>query len=221
MPTIGQLYSSHASNIMLKSLHARLQHYGDQELADVQDGFRKGRTADQIANICWIIEKTKEFQKNISLCFVDYAKAFDCVVHNKLWKSLREMRIPDHLTCLLRNLYSGQEATVRTLCVTADWFKIEKGVWQGCLGCLLCLLNLYTEHSMENARLDELQAGIRIDGRNITNLRYVDDITLMAESKEELKSLLMRMKEESKRVSLRLHIKKLRSWHLAPLFHGK
>ena len=181
---------SHTIKVMPKILHARLEHYVNHELPDVQDGFRKGRTADQIANICWIIEKTREFQKNISLCFIDYAKAFDCVVHNKLWKSLREMRIPDHLTCLLRNLYSGQEATVRTLCVTADWFKIEKGVWQGCLGCLLCLLNLYTEYSMENARLDELQAGIIMVGRNITNLRYVGDTTLMTENEKELKNLL-------------------------------
>ena len=121
--------------------------------------------------------------------FIDHAKAFDCVVHNKLWKSLREMRISDHLTCLLRNLYSGQEATVRTLCGTTDWFKIEKRVWQGCL-LLLCLFNLYTEHSMENARLDELQAGIRIDGRNINNLSYVGDTTLMTENEKELKNLL-------------------------------
>ena len=140
--------------------------------------------------------------------------------NNKLWRVLKEMGIPDHLTCLLRNIYAGQEATVRTLYGTTDSFKVEKGVRQGCL-LLPCLFNLYSEHIMRNVGLDELQAGIKIGRRNISNLRYVDDITLMAESKEELKSLLMRMKEESKRVSLRLHIKKLRSWHLAPLLHGK
>ena len=111
------------------------------------------------------------------------------------------MEIPDHLTCLLRNLYAGQEATVRTLSGTNDWFKIKKGVWQGCL-LLPCLCNLYAEHIMRNARLDELQAGIKIDGRNINNLRYADDTTLMAESEEELKSLLMRVKEESERAGL-------------------
>ena len=187
---------------MLKILHARLQHYVNQELPDVQAGFRKGRgTRDQIANIHWIIEKAREFQKNIYLCFIDYGKAFHSVDHDKLWKALREMGIPDHLTCLLRNLYVGQEATVRTLYGTTDWFKIEKGVQQGCL-LSPCLFNLYTEHIMRNARLDELQAGIKIGGRNINNLRYVDDTTLMAESKEELKSLLMRVKEESERAGL-------------------
>ena len=121
------------------------------------------------------------------------------------WKILKEMGIPDHLTCLLRNLYAGQEATVRTLYGTTDWFKIEKGVRQGCL-LSPCLFNLYTEHIMRNARLDELQAGIKIDRRNINNLRFADDTTLMAESEEKLKSFLMRVKEESERVSLKLNI---------------
>ena len=127
--------------------------------------------------------------------------------HDELWKALREMGIPDHLTCLLRNLYAGQKAAVRTLYAITDWFKIKKGVL---LGCLLspCLFNLYAEHIVRNARLDELQAGIKIGGRNISNLRYVDDTTLIAESKEELKSLLMRVKEESERAGLRLNIKK-------------
>ena len=160
-----------------------------------------------MANTCWIIEKAKECQKNIYLCFIDYAKAFDCVDHDKLWKALREMGIPDHLTCLLRYLYTGQETTVRTLYGTIDWFKIEIEVWQACL-LTFCLLNLYAEHIMRNAGLDELQAGIKIGGRNINNLRYVGDTTVMAESKEELKSLLMRVKEESERASLKLSIKK-------------
>ena len=130
------------------------------------------------------------------------------------------MGIPDHLTCLLRNLFAGLEATVRTLYGTIDWFEIKKGVWQGCL-LSPCLFNLYAEHIMRNARLDELQAGIKIGGRNINNLRCVDDTTLMAKSRMDLKRLLMRVEEESERASLRLNIKKLRSWHPAPLLHGK
>ena len=140
-------------------------------------------------------------RKNIYFCFFHYTKAFDCVDHNKLWNTLKEMGIPDHLTCLLRSLYAGQEATVRTLYGSTDWFKIEKGVQ---LGCLLspCLFNLNAEHIRGNARLDELQAGIKIAGKNISNLRHADDTTLVAESKEELKSLLMRVKEESAKASL-------------------
>ena len=139
---------------------------------------------DQIANIRWIIEKARDFQKNMYFCFIDYVKAFDCVDHNKLWKILKEMRIPDHLTYLLRNLYAGQEATVRTRHGTTDWFQIGKGVLQGCI-LSPCL---YVEYIMQNAGLDEVQAGIKIAGRNTNNLRYADDTTLMAESEEELKS---------------------------------
>ena len=135
-------------------------------------------TRDQIANMQWSIEKAKEFQKNIYFCFIDYAKAFDCVDCNKLWQILKEMGIPDHLTCLLRNLYAGQEATVRTGYGTRDWFQIGKGVHQGCI-LSPCLFNLYAEYIMRNAGLEELQAGIKISGRNINNLRYADDITLM------------------------------------------
>ena len=156
----------------------------NSEFPDVQAGFRKGRgTRDQIANICWIMEKPREFQKNIYFCFIDYAKAFDCVDHNKLWKILKEMGIPDHLTCLLRNLYTGQEATVRTGHETTDWFQIGKG---GCQGYILspCLFNLYAGYIMRNAGLEEAQAGIKIAGRNINNLRHADDTTRMAESKE-------------------------------------
>ena len=136
----------------------------------------------------WIIEKAREFQKNIYFCFVDYSKAFDCVDHNKLWKILKEMGTPDHLTCLLRNLYARQEAIVKTRHGTTDWFKIGKGVRQDCI-LSPCLSNLYAEYIMRNARLDEAQGGIKIAGRNINNLRYANDITLMAESKEELKIL--------------------------------
>ena len=147
---------------MLKILQARLQQYVNRELPDVQAGFRKGRgTRDQIANICWNIKKAREFQKNVYFCFNDYAKALDCVDHNKLWKILKEMGIPDHLTCLLQNLYVGQEATVRTGHGTTDWFQIGKGV----------SFNLYAEYIMRNAGLDEAQAGIKIARRNINNLR--------------------------------------------------
>ena len=180
----------------------------NQELPDVQAGFRKGRgTRDQIANIHWIIGKTSEFQKNIYFCFIDYAKAFDCVVHNKLWKILKEMGIPDHLTCLLRNVYAGQEATVRTGHGTTDWFQIGKGVHQGHI-LSPCLFNFYAEYIMRNAGLEEAQGGIKIARRNINNLRYANDTTLMAESEEELKSLLMKVKEESEKVGLKLHIRK-------------
>ena len=193
--TTAQLHSSHASKIMLKILQARLQQYMNCKLPDVQPGFRKGRgTRDQIAKFCWVIEKAREFQKNIYFCFIDYAKAFDCVDHNKLWKILQEMGISDHLTCLLRKLYTGKEATVRTGHRTTDWFHIGKG---GCQGCILspCLFNLYAEYIMRNAGLEEAQAGIKIARRNINNLRYADDTTLMAESEEELKSLLMTVKK--------------------------
>ena len=146
---------SHASKVMTKILQARLQQYVNRKLSDVQPGFRKGRgTRDQIANIHWIIEKAREFQKNIYFCFTDYAKAFDCVDHNQLWKILKEMGIPDHLTGLLRNLYAGQEATVRTGHGTTDWFQIGKRVCQGCM-FLPCLFNLYAEYIMRNARLEE------------------------------------------------------------------
>ena len=169
----------------------------NQELAGVPAGFRKGRgTRDQIANIHCIMEKARECQRNIYFCFIGYAKAFDCVDHNKLWKILREMGIPDHVTFLLSNLYVGQEATVETGHGTTDWFQIRKGVRQGYI-LSPCLFNLNAEDIMLNARLDEAQAGIKIAGRNINNLRYADDTTHMAESEEELKSLLMKVKEES------------------------
>ena len=172
----------------------------NQEIPDVQAGFRKGRgTRDQIANVCWIIEKAKELQKNIHFCFIDYTKAPDSVDYNKLWKILKEMGIPDHLTCILRKLYAGQEARVGTGYGTTDWFQIGKGV---CRGCILssCLFNLYAEYIMRNTGLDEAQAGIKIARRHINNLRYADDTTLKAEC-EELKSLLMKVKEESEKLA--------------------
>ena len=197
------------------------------ELPDVQDGFRKGREypSKEKAEEPEIklptsagSSKKQEFQKNIYFCFINYAKVFDCVDRNKLWKILKEMGIPDHLTCLLRNLYIDQEATVRTGHGT-DWFQIGKGVHQGCI-LSPCLFNVYTEYIMRNAGLDEAQAGIKIAGRNI-NLRYADDTIFMEESKEELKSLLMKVKEESEKVGLKLNIQKTKimasgpitSWH--------
>ena len=175
------------------------------EISDIQAGFRKGRgTKDQIANIHWIIEKARESQKNIYFCFIDYAKAFDCVDHNKLWKTLQEMRIPDRLTCLLRNLYADQEVTVRTGHGTTDCFQISKRVRQSCISSP-CLFNIYPEYIMRNSGLDEAQSGIKIASSNINNLRYADDTTLLAESEEELKSLLMNVKEEVKKLTKNSH----------------
>ena len=189
----------------------------NHELPDVQAGFRKGRgIREQIANICWIIEKAKEFQKNIYFFFTDYAKAFDCVDHNKLWQVLREMGIPDHLTCLLRNLHAGQEATVKTGNGTTDWFQIGRGVCQGYVFSP-CLFNLYAEYIMRNTWLEEAQAGIKIASRNINNIRYADDTTLIAESEEELKSLLMKVKEESEQVGLKLNIQKTKIMASGPI----
>ena len=162
---------SHASKVMLKILQAWLQQYMNRELPDVQAGFRKGRgTRGQIANIHWIIEKAREFQKNIYFWFIDYVKAFYWVDHNKLWKILQEIGIPDYLTCLLRNLYASQEATLRTRHGKPDWFQIGKGVRQGCI-LSPCLFNLYAEYIMRNFGLDEEQTGIKFAGRNINNLR--------------------------------------------------
>ena len=187
------------------------------ELPDAEAGFRKSRgTRGQIANIHWIIEKAREFQENVYFCFIDYTKGFDCVDHNKLWKILKEMVIPDHLTCLLRNLYSGQETTVRIVHGTTDWFEIGKGICQGCI-LSPCLFNLYAEYIMQNARLDEAQAGIKITGRNVNNLRYADDTTLMAESEDELKSLLMKVKEKSETVGLKLNIQKTKIMASSPI----
>ena len=171
-------FISHVSKVMLKILQAKRQQYMNREPPNVQAGFRKGRgTRNQIANIRWIIRKAKEFQKNIYFCFIDHAKAFDCVNHSRLWKILKEIGIPDHLTCLLRNLYECQEETVRSGHGTTDWFQIRKGLHQGCIFSL-CLFNLYAEYIMQNAGLVEAQAGIKIVGRNTNNLRYADDTTL-------------------------------------------
>ena len=152
--------------------------------------FKKGRgTRDQVAKIHQLIDNAREFQKKTYFCLIDYAKNFDCVDYSKLWKILKEMGIPDHLTCLLRKLYAGQEATARTVHGTTHWFQIGKGVCQGCI-LRPCLFNFYAEYIMWNASLDDSQAGIKIVERSINNFRYADDIFLMAESKEELQELL-------------------------------
>ena len=155
-------------------------------------------------------------QKKIYFCFIDYAKAFNCVDHNKLWKIIEEIRKPDHLTCFLRNLFAGQQATITTGHGTTDWFQIGTGLHQGCI-LSPCLFNLYAEYIMQNARLDEAQAAIKIAGRNINNLRYADDTTLMAESEEELKSLLLNVKEESEKVGLKLNIQKTKIMASSPI----
>ena len=186
---------SHTSKVMLKILQARFQQYMNQELPDVQAGFRKGRgTRDQMANIHWIIEKASKFQKNIYFCCIDYAKAFDCVDHNKLWKILQEMGIPDHLTCLLRNLYAGQEATVRTEHGATDWFQIGKGVHQGCILSpyfltsmqrTSCEVSGWMKHKVES----RLQGEIPI----ISDMQMIPPLWQKVE--EELKSLLIKIKE--------------------------
>ena len=202
---------------MFKILQVRLQQYMNWEPPDVQARFRKGRgTRDQIANIHWLIEKEREFQKNIYFCFIDSAKTVDCVDHNKLWKILQEMGISNHLICLLRNLYAGQEATVRTGHETTDRFQIRKGVHQGCI-LSSCLFNFYAEYNMWNARPDEVQTGVKIVGRDINSLRYADDTALMAENEEKLKSLLMKVKEEKEKVGLKLNIQKVKMMASGPI----
>ena len=200
---------------MLKIIQARLQQYVNCEFPDVQAEFRKDtETRDQIANICWIIEKARAFQKDIYFCFIGYAKTFDCMDHNKLWKILQEMGILGHLPCLLRNLNAGQEATFRTGRGT-DWFQIGKGVRQGRV-LSPSLFSLYAEYIMRNTGLDEAEAGIKIARRNINNLRYADDTTLVAES-EKLKSLLLKVKEESEKVGLKLNIQKTKVMASGPI----
>ena len=188
---------------MLRILQARLQQYMNCELADVQAGFSKSREPEiKLPTSVGSSKKQESSRKIIYSCFIDYAKAFDCVDHNKMWENFQDIGIPDHLTCLPIYLHASQEATVRSGHGTTDWFQIGKRVCQGCIFSP-CLFNLYAGYIMRNARLDEAQAGIKIVGRNINNLRYADDATLMAESKEELKSLLMKVKEESEKVGLK------------------
>ena len=160
--------------------------------------------------------KKQEFQKNIYFCFIEYAKDFDYVDHNKLWKIIKELGLPNYLTCFLRNLYAGQEATVKTGRRTMDWFQVGKGIHQGCI-LLPCLFNLYAGYIMRNAGLEEAQAGIKVARRNINNLRYAVDSTLMVESEEKLKTFLMKVKEESEKVSLKLNIQKTKILASGPI----
>ena len=206
-----------ASKATLKIPQARLQQCVSRELPHIQAAFRKGRgTRDRIANIHWVIKKAREFQKKTSiLALLTMPKPLTVRITIN-WKILKEMGKPDHLICLLRNLYAGQEATVRTGPRTTDWFQIGKGVRQSCI-LSPCLFNLYAEYIMRNAGLEEAQAGIKIAGRNINKLRYADDTTLMAESKEELKSLLMKVKEESEKVGLNLKIQKTKIMASGPI----
>ena len=206
---------SHASEVMLKFSKPGFSNMWTMNFQKFKLALEKAEETDQIA-ICWIIEKARVFQKNVCFCFIDYAKAFDYVNYNKLWKILKEVGIPDHLTYLWRNLYADQEATVRTGHGTTDWFRIGKGVPQGCI-LPPCLFNLHAEYIMRNAGLDEAQAGIKIAGRNINNFRYADDTTLMAESEEGLKSLLMKVKEESEKVGLKLNIQKTKIMISGPI----
>ena len=171
--------------------------------------YKGRRTRDHIANICWIIGKAREVQRNIYFSFIGFTKASDRVDHNKQWEILKDIRIPEHLhlTCLLKNLYAGQEATIKTRHGTTDWFQIWKGIHQGCI-LSPCLFNIYPEYLMQNVRLDESQVGIKTTRRNINNLRYIDDTILMAENKEKLKSLLMKVKKECEKSGLKLNIQK-------------
>ena len=175
---------------------------------------------DQIANIHWIIKKARDFQKNIYFCFIDYTKAFDGVDHNKQKRWEYQTTLSYLLYLPPRNLYAGQEATLRTGHGTTDWFQIGKGVCQSYI-LLLCLFNLYSEYIMRNPGLDEAQAGIMIAGRNVNNLRYAGDTTLMAESEEELKNPLMKVKEDSEKVGLKLNIQKTKIMTSSPSLHGK
>ena len=208
---------------MLKIPQARIQQYMNQKLPDVQIGFRKGRgTRDQIANICWIIKKARKFQKNIYFCLIDYAKTFNCVDHNKLWKILKEMK---YQTILPASWEICMQVKKQWLTGHGtDWFQIMKVVHQGCI-LSPCLFNSYVEHIVWNAQLDEAQTGIKIVRRNINNLRYADDTTLMAESEEELKRLLMKVKEESEKAGLKLNIQKTKIMAFGPItlwqIHGE
>ena len=201
---------------MLKILQVRLQQYMNQELPDVQAGFRKGRTEIKLPTSTGSSKKQESSRKNIYFFFTDYVKASDFVDHNKLWEILKDMGIPYHLTYFLGHLCAGQEATVRTGHGTMDWFQIGKGVHQVCI-LSLCLFIFYAEYIMQNGGLDETQTGLWIARRNTNNLRYEDNTTLMAESKEELKNLLMKVKEESEKADLKLNIQKTKFMASGPI----
>jgi hypothetical protein len=199
---------SHASKILLKIIQKRIEPALERELAIEQAGFRRNRgTRDHIANLRWIMEVAREYKRDLYLCFIDYSKAFDCVEHSKLWHVLRDMGIPEHITILLRNLYDKQEAVVRTEAGDTEPFGVGKGVRQGCI-LSPYLFNLYSENIMRGADLEEAEEGIRIGGRKVNNLRYADDTTLMAETEEDLRSIILKIKEKSEQSGLLLNIKK-------------
>ena len=204
---------------MLKIFQARLQHNMNFQMFKL-DLEKAEEPEIKLPTSVGSSKKQESSRKTSTSALLTMPKPSDCEDHNNLWKVLKEMGIPEHLTCLLRNLYAGQEAAVRTEHGTTDWFQIGKGVHQGCI-LSPCLFNLYAEYIMRNAGLDEAQAGIKTAGRNISNLRYADDTTLMTESEEELKCLLMKVKEGSEKIVLKCNIQKLRSWHLIPSLHGK
>jgi hypothetical protein len=198
----------HASKVLLKIIQQRLRPIIEAELPDTQAGFRRGRgTRDHIANLRWIMEKSREYQKDVYMCFIDYSKAFDCIDHDKLWKALNELGVPPHLIQLIRSLYTDQVATVRTQHGDTEWFRIGKGVRQGCILSPF-LFNLYAEVIMRKLELDESKIGVKIGGRNINNLRYADDTTLLAETVDGIKDLIIKVKEESEKMGLYLNIKK-------------
>ncbi|RWS06003.1 endonuclease-reverse transcriptase-like protein [Dinothrombium tinctorium] len=198
----------HASKVLLKIIQQRLSPIIERELPDVQAGFRRGRgTRNHIANLRWIMEKSREYQKDIYMCFIDYKKAFDCVEHGKLWAALQKLGVPDHLTHLIRSLYKDQEATVRTAYGDTDWLEIGKGVRQGCILSPF-LFNLYAEIIMRKIDLEDSEIGVKIGGRNINNLRYADDTTLLSETEDGLRHLIKRTKDESAKFGLLLNIKK-------------
>jgi hypothetical protein len=208
---------SHASKVLLKVIQGRMEKTMERELPDVQAGFRKKRgTRDQIANMRWIMERAREYNQKLYFCFIDYSKAFDCVDHNILWNSLREMGFAEHLIILLRNLYDGQQATVRTECGDTDPFGIGKGVRQGCILSPI-LFNLYAEKVMRDAGLDETEEGIRIGGRNLNNLRYADDVTLAANTEDGLVSLIEKVTCASGKAGLYLNIQKTKVMSTAEL----
>ena len=199
---------SQCSKVLLKIIQKRLEPNVERELPDEQAGFRRDRGCrDQIANMRWIMATCKEFSRPISMCFIDYSKAFDCVDHNLMWRYLREMGVPEHLVMLLHNLYEGQKATVRTEQGCCEQFDVKKGVRQGCI-LSPPLFNLYSEQIMRNAGIKDMTEGVKVGGRNVNNLRYADDTTLLAETAPYLKELLERVKVESLKSGLALNIKK-------------
>jgi len=207
---------SHTSKVMTKILQNRLRLYTHREIPKEQAGFRQGRgTRDHIANLRWILESSRERQKPLFLCFIDYTKAFDCVDHDLMWHYLQQLGVPLHIVSLLQSLYKDQEACVRVHQSKTAWFKVRKGLRQGCT-LSPQLFNFYSEMILRHAITDSTEAGVKIGGYTINNLRYADDTTLLAESKEDLKQMLLKIRDESKKAGLRLNIKKTKYMCTSP-----